>query len=67
MWHKHKWEVVGFSITSQGLIAPRGWCFDVLKCSKCGKLKTGDIREFTRDERLSLADNYRKQIQGESK
>ena len=65
MWHKHKWEVVGFTITSHGLVAPRGYCFDVLRCSKCKKLKTGDIREFTVEEKLSIADNYRKQIQGD--
>ena len=63
MWHKHKWELVGFTICSNGLLAPKGCCINVYKCSKCSKLKNGEIRPLTKEEKISLANNYKKYLE----
>lgn len=62
LFHKHKWEIVGFTICSNGLLAPKGYCINVYKCSKCNKLKNGEIRQLTKEEKTSLAENYKKYL-----
>ena len=65
LFHKHNWEIAGFTICSNGLLAQKGYCINVYKCSKCNKLKNEEIRQLTKEEKTSLAENYKKYLEKE--
>lgn len=60
LFHKHKYECIGFTFCANGFVALHGECIEIYECKKCGKRILGDMRRMTKEEIDIFAKRYEK-------